>query len=237
MINLDNEIVRKIVNVLVMTDPESEELYLQSIKNGSRIGTQNSIHKYRWDYRYNSIIEICNQYGLDYIKLSRGKLWEAVLVRSPENEIYTFFSHSNLERIINNRKENHYLKLLNLFNSGLDDLPTLNHQQLTFQLLDESEVIEDKNDLKQLAKEMLHMMETEPSKVIVFAFDATFIPTVYAYAFNSYHQLVQEVNLTEFIDTNYHAVLSDKKAKPEERESSNINSPKREKKRIVQLKA
>src|SRR5690625_2103426 len=119
MIKLDNSIVKEIVNTLVTTDPESRKLYLQSIKNESGKETQNSKGIYRWDYKYNSFLEMADKFNLKHIKLGRGKLWEAILILGKENELYVCFSEPNLKRIIRKGKDSHYLRLLNLFNDEL----------------------------------------------------------------------------------------------------------------------
>lgn len=234
MIDLENEVVKEITNVLVMQDPESHQLYLESINNESGEGTQNSRFTHRWDYRYNNLIKVAKKHRLKYVKLSRGKLWEAILVIGPENELYVFFSKANLRNILKRGKENHYLKLLNLFNEQLDEMETL-RSQITLPFEHDEEEWDDSLLLQ--AREMLHMMEEEPSKVIVFAFDTSFISTVTAFAFNSHHELVWEKELTELIDVNYHLVLQDDQIDPEERESSTFNEAKKDKKRIVKLKA
>ncbi|RDW18772.1 DUF5986 family protein [Oceanobacillus chungangensis] len=233
MINLGNEVVKEIVNTLVASDSDSRLLYLQSINNESGEGTQNSRAIQKWDYRYNNILKVAKNFGLKYIKLGRGKLWEAILIQGPENEIYVFFSKTNLNRIIRRGKHNHYLRLLNLFNQDLDELKPLS-QQLALPVYNEE--VEKKDDWKMQAREMLHMMETDPSKVIVFAFDTSFVSIVKAFAFNTKHELVWEEDFSELIDVNYHSVLKDDNVEPAIRESSNINNTKEEKKRIVKLK-
>ncbi|MGG1689413.1 DUF5986 family protein [Heyndrickxia ginsengihumi] len=233
MINLKNEVIKEIVNTLLVQDSESRLLFLQSINNESGEGTQNSRYIQMWDYRYNNILEISKRFGLKSIKIGRGKLWEAILVLGPENELYVFFSKTNLKRIIRHGKDNHYLRLLNLFNQEFDEMEPLS-SQLTLPIFHEE--AEKKDDLKNQAREMLHMMETEPTKVIVFAFDTSFFSTVEAYVFNSKNELVMEKDLTEFIDVNYHSVLKHDNLQPDKRESSISYETKTEKKRIVKLK-
>ncbi|WP_096187067.1 DUF5986 family protein [Evansella halocellulosilytica] len=234
MINLEKEVVKSIVNTLVVKDPESRQLYLQSINNESGQGTQNSRYTQRWDFRYNSILQICEKFDLKSIKLGRGKLWEAILIHGPEDEIYVFFSKANLKRIIRRGKDNHYLRLLNLFNQELDEIQSFD-SQLTLPFFHEEE--KEKADLKQQAREMLHMMETDPNKVIVFAFDTSFISTVKAFAFNTKHETVWEKDLTELIDVNYNLVLKDDSIDPDKRDSRTTHKTKKEKKRIVKLKS
>lgn len=232
MINLHKNVVKEIVNTLVMEDPEAELLYLQSINNETGEGTINSEHKRNWDYRYNTLIKVAKKNKLKYIKLQR-KLWEAVLIVGPENELFTFFSHKNLKRIIKKGKKNHYLKLLNLFNSELDNMKPL-YEQTKLQLFDNDDESEE-NFLEQ-AKSMLNMMEEYPSKVIVFAFDYSFISSVKAYAFNTRQEVVWEKNLSELINPNYRFVLKDDNINPDGRESKNKLKSKKEKKQIVRLK-
>lgn len=233
MIHLHNNVVKAIVNTLVMDDPEAHLLYLQSINNESGKGTQNGKYQRKWDYRYNSLIEIADRYGLEYIKLDRGKLWEAVMIMGPENELYVFFSHKNMKQIIRKGKKNHYLKLLNLFNTELDKMTPLNSQTALL-LYDNDDESED--NLKEQAKVMLSVMEKDPSKVIVFAFDHSFISTVKAFAFNTSQEVVWEKDLTELIEPNYRLVLKDDNINPDKRESNNTPETKKEKKQIVSLK-
>lgn len=230
MINVKNEIKKELVNALVAPDPESRQLFLKSIKNESGEGTQNSRGMHGWDFRYNSIIEIAKRFNLKHIKLRR-KLWEAVLLLGPENEVFVFFTEANLKRIIRHGNGNHYLKLLNLFNEEHDTMEPIDFQLNLFVEEDDGE----NEDLINQAREMLHMMEADPSKVIVFAFSNSFVSTVKAYSFNTKHQLVWEENLTEHIDVNYHSVLKDDNIEPENRKSS-VTTTTKEKKRIVKLK-
>lgn len=233
MINLHNDIIKAIVNTLVAHDPEARLLYLQSINNESGEGTQNSSSKRNWDYRYNTLIEIAKNSGLRHIKINRGKLWEAVLIYGHDNEFYVFFSHKNMKQIIRKGKKNHYLKLLNLFNEYFDEMSPLNDQMSLPIYNSEDESIEE---LKEQAREMLGMMERDPSKVFVFSFDHSFISTVKAFAFNTRQEVVWESDFTELIDNNYRLVLKDDNINPDKRESKNTPVTKKEKKQIVRLK-
>lgn len=231
MIELDNKVIKEVVNTLVAQDSDSRFLYLQSINNESGEGTQNSLAIQKWDFRYNNIRKIAIEFGLKYIKLGRGKLWEAIAIQGPKNEIYVFFSKHNLKRIMRKGKNSHYLRLLNMFNEALDEHTPLN-QQLALDICEEDGI--DKEYWKKQAQEMLQTMETDPSKVIVFGFDITFVSTVKAYIFNTSHQLVWEKDLSELIDVNYQSVLKDDYVEPAMRESS--NKIKKDGKRIVKLK-
>jgi hypothetical protein len=233
MINLHNEIVKAIVNTLVMDDPEARLLYLQSINNESGEGTQNSSSKRNWDYKYNTLIGIAKKNGLKYVKIKRGKLWEAVLILGLENELYVFFSHKNMKQIIKKGKNNHYLKLLNLFNVAFDKMSPLN-SQMALPIYDSEE--ESKETLKEQARVMLDMMEGDPSKVFVFTFDHSFISTVKALAFNTNQEVVWESDFTELIEQNYRLALKNDNINPDKRESRNSPETKKEKKQIVSLK-
>lgn len=232
MIGLPFEAQKAIVNTLVVDDPESRLLYLQSINNTSGKGTQNSGHKHKWDYKYNTIIQIADKHGLKYFKLSRGKLWEAVLLLGPDDDLYVFFSERNMNRIIGQGKKTHYLILLNLFNKELDNMEPL---QTSLPIFDEE--LEETEEQRVLARKMLDIMETDPKKVIVFAFDTRFIATVNAYAFNTRQQIVWEKDLTDLIEPNYRFVLQDDNIQPATRESNVTREVKREKQRIVRLKS
>ncbi|EZH64725.1 hypothetical protein DH09_19595 [Bacillaceae bacterium JMAK1] len=234
MISLQKDVVKSIVNILVLDDPEARQLYLQSINNESGEGTQNSRQQQKWDFRYNSLIEMAKRFDLQYVKVSRGKLWEAILLVGPESELYVFFSHKNMKQIIKKGKRNHYLKLLNLFNGELDKLHPIN-LQLTLPLYDDTEE-ENTENLKGQAKLMLSMMEKDPSKVIVFAFDNSFISTVKAFAFNTKQEAVWEEDLTKLIEPNYRLVLMDDYVNPDKRDSKSTLEAKKEKKQIVSLK-
>lgn len=232
MIGLPFEAQKAIVNTLVVDDPESRLLYLQSINNTSGKGTQNSGHKHKWDYRYNTIIQIADKHGLKHFKLSRGKLWEAVLLLGQDDDLYVFFSERNMNRIIGQGKKTHYLILLNLFNKELDNMEPL---QTSLPIFDEE--LEETEEQMVLARKMLDIMETDPKKVIVFAFDTRFIATVNAYAFNTRQQIVWEKDLTDLIEPNYRFVLQDDNIQPATRESNVTREIKREKQRIVRLKS
>lgn len=233
MINLHNDIVKEIVNILVMDDSEARLLFLQSINNETGEGTQNSRPQQKWDYRYNSLIKMAKKFGLKHEKLKRGNLWEAVYIVGPENELYVFFSHKNMRKIIEEGKSNHYLKLLNLFNVELDDMKPLN-VQLTLPI-NENDGDNSENLIEQ-ARTMLNMMEKDPSKVVVFAFDQTFNSTVKAVTFNTRQEVVWEKDLTELIEPNYRLVLKDDNINPDKRENKNTPKTKKEKKQIVRLK-
>lgn len=233
MIELNNDVIKEIANALVTQDSDSRFLYLQSINNESGEGTQNSWAVQKWDLRYNNILKVAIEFDLKYIKLGRGKLWEAIAILGPKDEIYVFFSKHNLKRIMRKGKNSHYLRLLNMFNEALDERTPLN-QQLALDICEEDGI--DKEYWKKQAREMLQAIETDPSKVIVFGFDISFVATVKAYVFNTSHQLVWEKDLSELIDVNYQSVLKDDYVEPAMRESSNINVTKSGDKRIVKLR-
>lgn len=232
MISLPIEAKKAIVNTLIVDDPESRQLYLQSINNTSGEGTQNSGHKHKWDYRYNTVIQIANKHGLKHLKLSRGKLWEAVLLLGQDDDLYVFFSERNMNRIIRQGKKTHYLILLNLFNKELNDMEPL---QMSLPIFDDG--MEESEDQILLARKMLDVMEKDPKKVIVFAFDTRYTPTVKTYAFNTKQQIVWMKDLTDLIEPNYRFVLQDDNIKPTSRESKVTREIRREKQRIVRLKS
>lgn len=234
MISLDEKILKDIVNALVSSDPEMHQIYLQSILNESGKGTKNSSHQHKWDLRYNTILKITEKYNLKYWKIKRGKLWEALSIIGPENELYVFFGEKNLQKIIRNGKNNHYLRLLNLFNEYFDDKKQLFEQfSLNFFVANK---YESKFDIEE-AREMLQLFEENPSRVIVFGFDASFVSAVRAYIFNSKNQLVWEQGLNHLIDTNYQLVLENDNVNADTKESKTKKALKEPaKKRIVQLK-
>lgn len=234
MISLDEGILKDIVNGLVYSDPEMRQIYLQSILNESGKGTQNSSHQHKWDLKYNTILKIAEKFDLKYWKIKRGKLWEALSVVGPENELYVFFAEKNLQKIIRNGNDNHYLRLLNLFNGHYNMMSQLSEQ--TSLNLFASNKHESKFDIDE-AKEMLQLFGKNPSRVIVFGFDVSFISTVRAYVFNAKNQLVWEQGLTHLIDTNYQLVLENDNVNAGTKESKiekDLKEP--AKKRIVQLK-
>ncbi|MGE8003559.1 DUF5986 family protein [Lysinibacillus sp. NPDC093216] len=234
MISLDDKILKDIVNGLVYSDPELRQLYLQSILNESGEGTQNSSHQHKWDQRYNTILKIADKFDLKYWKIKRGKLWEALSIIGPENELYVFFAEKNLRKIIRNAEDSHYLRLLNLFNGHYNKMEEL-FEQTSLNLF-ASKNNESKFDIDD-AREMLQLIENNPSRVIVFGFDVSFISTVRAYVFNAKNQLVWEQELTHLIDTNYQLVLENDNVNAGTKESKiekDLKEP--AKKRIVQLK-
>ena len=233
MIDLHNDIVKAIVNTLVVDDPETRLLYLQSINNESGEGTQNSKSTRIWDYRYNTLKQVAKEFGLRHVKINRGGLWEAILILGEENELYVFFSYKNMKEIIKKGKNNHYLKLLNMFNEEFDGMHPLN---LQMELPLYNNEIECEENLKEQAKKMLSMMEENPSKVIVFTFNNSFTSTVKAFAFNTRQEIVWEKELSELIEPNYISVLKNDNINPEKRISKNIPETKKEKKQIVTLK-
>lgn len=232
MINLSFEVQKAIVNVLALEDPESRLLYLKSINNVSGRGTENSKYTQKWDNKYNSVIEIADKFNLSYFKLKRGNLWEAILLMGKDDDLYVFFSEKNLNTIMNKDNKNHYLTLLNLFNRAYDDMKPI---QISLPILDE---VEDLEDRLEVAHKMLETMEKKPQKVIVFAFDNKFHPSVNAYAFNTRQEKVWEEDLTYLIDSTYRLVLEDDKIKPTTRESTVSPEIKREreKQNLVHLK-
>lgn len=234
MISLDDKILKDIVNGLVYSDPELRQLYLQSILNESGEGTQNSSHQHKWDQRYNTILKIADKFDLKYWKIKRGRLWEALSIIGPENELYVFFAEKNLRKIIRNAKDSHYLRLLNLFNGHYNKMEQLFEQTSLNLFVSNNQ--ESKFDIHE-AREMLQLFEKNPSRVIVFGFDVSFISTVRAYVFNAKNQLVWEQGLTHLIDTNYQLVLENDNVNAGTKESKvekDLKEP--AKKRIVQLK-
>jgi len=157
LIGLSADVQKEIVNALVVDDSESRLLYLQSINNTSGEGTQNGRHKQKWDYRYNTIVKIANKHGLKYLKLSRGPLWEAILLLGDNNDLYVFFSEKNMDKIIRQGNKVHYLPLLNLYNKELDDMEPLQTNHPIF-----DELLEATEDQFLLARKMINVMEKDP---------------------------------------------------------------------------
>lgn len=234
MISLNEEVLKDFVNVLVNTNPELHQLYLQSILNESGKGTKNSFHQYKWDRVYNSILLNAEKHGLKYWKIKRGKFWEALALIGPENELYIFFSEKNLSKIIKTGKGSHYLKLLNLFNEHFDSHKPLFRQGFLDLFLEKEH--ENEFNIDDAIK-MLEVLNDKPSRVIIFGFDTTFNSSVRAYVFNSKNQLVWEQSLSHLIDTNYSMALSNDYVNPGIKESENkndISAPKKQ--QIVRLK-
>lgn len=231
MIDLPLEMQKEIVNTLVVEDSESRLLYLESINDESGEGTQNSSPKQKWDYKYNTIAKIAKKYSLKSLKITRGKLWEAIVVLGENDDLYVFFNKKNMESIIKKSKRNHYLTLLNLFNKKVDDMSPI---QGEFPLFEEQDT--DLEADKVLAEQMLETMEKKPEKVVVIAFENGSPPTVGAYIFNKRQQLVWQKNLTNLIEWDYQFTDVDSNINPPSRDSSVTINTKNEEKRMVKLK-
>lgn len=225
MITLERSTLAQIVNALINQEDESKDNYITSINNESLEGTQNSRHIHRWDYRYNTILEIAKKNGLEHGKIKRKNLWEAVYLIGSENEIYVFFSLKNMKTIIRGSNHNHYLKLLNFFNKSLDSLsPLVNQLSL---LDDEVQLGLNEDEIALYANDVLpKMKDTPPSKVIIISFDNMFINTAKAIVFNSKQQIVWEEDLSELIEPDYKSVVN----------SDNINSLSKEKNVTLKVK-
>lgn len=231
MITLSNAVLKDVVNTLVYEDPEHHALLREAINNQKGIGVENCRSIAKWDSRYNNLITVAEIHHLKYGIIERGNLWSAVFIQDPDNTVYIFFSHKNLKRILNKGNNNHYLKLLNFFNANFDHLQPVN-EQLKLELNDDVEISNDEY-LEEQAREILKFLNEEPSKVIVFAFNQSFINTVNAYMFNSKHQIIWHNNYSELIDSNYSVVLQSDNISAEKVEKK---TPMSTKKQLVKLK-
>ncbi len=232
MISLKNAELKDIVNMLVYEDPDLQTLLREAINNTDGDGVENSITKAKWDNRYNSLVKVAKKYKLRFGKIQRGNLWQAIFIVGEDNSVYVFFSHQNLKNILKKGKCNHYLKLLNFFNKHFK-----NHKPLVEQL--ELPLNVEKNSelkeavLEEEARKIVSMLEKEPSKVVVFAFNKTVISTVKAYVFNNKHQAIWQQDYTHLIDRNYTFTLT---ADNIENEKQEKEAPINSKKQIVKIK-
>lgn len=231
MITLSNTVLKDIVNTLVYEDPDHQALLREAINNRKGIGVENCRSIAKWDSRYNKLITIAETHQLKYGIIERGNLWSAVFLQDSDNTVYIFFSHKNLKRVLNKNNNTHYLNLLNFFNMNFDHLQPIT-EQLKIEFNDDEELC-SKEYLEEKALEILKFLNEEPSKVIAFAFNQSFINTVNAYMFNSKHQVVWHKNYSELIDSNYSLVLQSDNISAEKVE---IMTPMSTKKQLVKLK-
>lgn len=231
LINLDDDILKDFVNTLIHDDPELKPLLREAINNVDGDGVENSSATAQWDHRYNSLVKVAKKYDLKFGIIKRGNLWKAIFIVGKDNSIYVFFSHKNLKSIIKQGKNNHYLKLLNFFNKHFDDHKPIN-EQLKLDIEEVDEPFSD-NALESQARDIIKVLEQDPSGVVVFAFDKSFTSTVNAYIFNSKHEAIWHQDFTSLIESNYTFVLNSDEIKTEEKESTTTVNIK---KQIVQLK-
>lgn len=231
MINLTDDILKDFVNTLIHEDPELKPLLREAINNIDGDGVENSTATAKWDNRYNSLIKVAKKYKLRFGRIKRGNLWQAIFIVGEDNSVYVFFNHKNLKNIIKKGKSNHYLKLLNFFNRHLDDHKPIS-EQLKWDLEEATDPYSDEA-LENQARDIIKMLEHEPSKVVVFAFDKAFVNTVNAYVFNSQHEPIWHQDFTSLIESNYTFALNADNVETEEKESTTEVT---KKKQIVKLK-
>ena len=231
MINLADDILKDFVNTLIHDDPELKPLLREAINNVDGDGVENSTATAKWDNRYNSLVKVAKKYVLKFGIIKRGNLWKAIFIVGEDNSIYVFFNHKNLKGIIKKGKSNHYLKLLNFFNRHLDDHKPIN-EQLKWDLEETTDPYSDEA-LENQARDIIKMLEHEPSKVVVFAFNKSFISTVNAYVFNSKHEPIWHQDFTSLIESNYAFDLNSDDIETEKKESTTTID---KKKQIVKLK-
>lgn len=231
MISLKNVVLKDIVNVLVYEDPELKTLYREAINNIDGDGVENSIAKVIWDNRYNSLIRVAKKHELNFGKIKRGNLWQAIFIQGEDNTLYIFFSHQNLKNILKKGKSNHYLKLLNFFNKDFKDHKPL-EEQLELNLGIKSNDLSDAS-LEEEARKIISNLENEPSKVVVFSFEKISFKTVKAYVFNHKHQPIWQNDYTHFIDHNFTFSIQPDNTYNEKQEKP---TPISTKKQIVKIK-
>lgn len=231
MLDLNGFIIKDIVNTLVHDDPDFEQLLAEATNNVDGDGVTNSKPTAKWDSRYNSLILVAKKYNLKFGIIKRGNLWKAAFIVGEDNSVHIFFSHQNLKKILKKGNKNHYFKLLNFFNRHMDGMKPLT-EQLKWDLGEELNPYSDEW-LAEQAREILHMLNEEPSKVVVFAFDKSFTSTVNAYIFNSKNEPVWHENYTSLIDSEYTLALNPDNIDTEKKDST---TPVNTKKQLVKLK-
>lgn len=231
MINLTDDILKDFVNTLIHEDPELRPLLREAINNLDGDGVENSTATAKWDNRYNSLIKVAKKYELKFGKIKRGNLWQAIFIVGEDNSVYVFFNHKNLKNIIKKGKRNHYLKLLNFFNRHLDDYKPIS-EQLKLDIEEETDPYSDEA-LEKQAHDIIKMLEHEPSKVVVFAFNKDFVSTVNAFVFNSKHETIWHQDFTSLIESNYTFAINSDNIETENKESTTVVT---KKKQIVKLK-
>lgn len=232
-INIEEHVLKSIVNALVYEDTEADLLYQQSINNLSGIGVQNGKHQSVWSRRYNSISDIAESNGLKTHIIDRF-IWKAVVLQDDSNTLYMFFNDKNLKDLMSKGKETHYAKLLvKSLNHAFDELKSL-HSQISFDFLDnEDEFIYTDEYLSILSDKIINTFETEPENVVIFSFDSfSGYDKVSAYIYNTNFEVVWKKDLTYLIEHDYNPVIENDNVYPVEIEGRQHTSPKR----IVKLK-
>lgn len=237
-LSIKSEVLSVLLNKVIYKDPERKELYLQAINNEHGKGTSNSKHTFEWDLRYNNIYEVAHKLDLLPLKVCRSHLWEVMFVINVDTkEIYAFMKAKTLKNVLKSDGP-HYTKLLNQFNTSYDHLPPISQQTTLF------EVEENKDELLNLAKEMINSSAIIPEKFFIFAFDDNSLhTTINALAFNTSNELIFKQNLSHLLTTDYSSILESDNITPKKfASSSKVKLPQEgtskneKKKNLVKLK-
>ncbi|WP_102694166.1 DUF5986 family protein [Rummeliibacillus pycnus] len=214
-LSIKSEVLSVLLNRVIYKDPERKELYLQAINNEHGKGTSNSKHTFEWDQRYNNIYEVAHKLDLLPLKVSRSHLWEVMFVINVKTkEIYAFMKAKTLKNVLKSDGQ-HYTKLLNQFNASYDHLPPISQQTTLFG------VEENKDELLNLAKEMINSSAIIPEKFFIFAFeDNSLHTTIKALAFNTSNELIFTKNLSHLLTTDYSSILESDNITPKKFASS-----------------
>ncbi|QNK88342.1 hypothetical protein H7992_00665 [Sporosarcina sp. resist] len=181
------------------SDSYDEELGdIKAVTGGK---TSNAKNQNIWDVKYSRLHDVAIETGNTPLHIKRNALWECVtILENEKKELFVFFRDKNYQSILRDlgKKPFHYLDCLLVKNKSKDGQAPFYQPDL----FDDTSY-DDERD-KQL-REILGDSYEEVNSIVVFTLEEAkgIATTVKAILLTSNGELIDEMNLSKYMSTNY----------------------------------
>ncbi|WP_144596756.1 DUF5986 family protein [Bacillus cereus] len=174
---------------------------LTDIKAVTGGATNNGRNQNIWDVKYSRLHQLAVETGNTPVHIKRNALWECVtILENNTGELFIFFRDNNYKKILRDlgKKPYHYLDCVLVKNK------CMNNEATFFQpsLFDDTSYDDEREEQ---SKEILGDKYDQVNKIVVFTLEEEkgIATAVKAILLTSNGELIDEVNLSQYIPNNY----------------------------------
>lgn len=203
---MDNVIKKQLASAF----SEDCRLELSQSKKENGYVTHNSKSMAEWDIRFKRIIQVAEEYNLEYIIASRTALWEFVAIFD-EKKMYLFSKEKNINTILDNydSKPLHYVLCAVAINTHLDGLANIEQLRL----------LEDiwASDKEKIRKKLFGTIISDIEEVRVFSLEEYRKEPVRVeeLLIDSNGQIVEVIDHSDAINADYTEIIQQEKVDKE----------------------
>ncbi|PEB56976.1 hypothetical protein CON65_05885 [Bacillus pseudomycoides] len=196
-IDSDTELLKKMTHVFSKSCVEE----LNDIKAVTGGATNNGRNQNIWDVKYSRLHQLALETGNIPVHIKRNALWECVtILENKTGELFLFFRDNNYKKILRDlgKKPYHYLDCVLVKNKCVDN------EAPFFQtdLFDDTSYDDEREEQ---SKEILGDRYDQVNKIIVFTLEEEkgIATAAKAILLTSNGEVIDEVNLSKYMPTNY----------------------------------